>query len=76
MREMGSCLEGQELKQRLESALQIWRQSVVSSQEQSEKGTGAEEAAELREGALAKMNAAADRMYLHRTRCGFCSRQR
>jgi hypothetical protein len=76
MGETGSCLEGQQLKQRFESALQVWRQSVMSSHEQMEKGTVAQEVVEWREEALAKTNAAADRMYLHRAHCGLCSRHR
>jgi hypothetical protein len=71
------CAEGEQLKQQYDSALQEWRQH---SQRQIHSFLEAEappgRAVQLREEALIKRNAAANRMYLHRTRCSFCNRQR
>lgn len=69
------CAEGEQLRQQYESALQEWKQR---SQPQALHFIGVEapRAFQIREEALIERNAAANRMYLHRTRCSFCSRQR
>jgi hypothetical protein len=71
----GRCAEGEQLKQQYESALQEWRQR---SQPEARHFIGGEasRAFQMREEALIERNAAANRMYLHRTRCSFCKRQR
>jgi len=76
MSQMVFCEEGRRLKQQYESALHGWQLSAFLPQSQPGGEATGEEAIRLREAALAERNAAADRMYLHRSHCAFCRRQR
>src|SRR5271154_4336740 len=71
------CPEGEHLKQQHDSTLQEWReQSQPQVHPFLEGGASAQRAFQLREEALAKRNAAANRMYLHRASCAICRRRR
>jgi hypothetical protein len=73
---MVSCEVGRQLKQQYESALHGWERSVCLPRSLPGAVAVEEEAILLREAALAERNAAADRMYLHRSHCAICRRQR
>jgi hypothetical protein len=69
------CAEGEQLKPQYDSTLQKWRkQPPVRPFEEGD--ASARRALQLREGALVKRNAAANRMYLHRATCALCRRRR
>jgi hypothetical protein len=76
-REIAQCAEGEQLKQLYDSTLQEWRkQSQPQVHPFLEGDASAARASQLREEALAKRNAAANRMYLHRASCAICRRRR
>jgi hypothetical protein len=70
------CTEGRQLKEQYEAALYLWRKCVVPMQTRPEDEVSAQDALRLRNEALVKRNAAANCMYVHRTRCAFCNHQR
>jgi hypothetical protein len=71
------CAEGDQLKQLYDSALHEWRkQSQPPVRPFKEGEASARRAFQLREEALTKRNAAANRMYLHRATCAICRRRR
>ena len=75
--EIAPCAEGEQLKQQYDSALQEWRkQSQPQVNPLLEGESSAVRAVQLREEALVKRNAAANRMYLHRATCARCRRRR
>src|SRR5258708_39376245 len=75
--EIAPCAEGEQLKQQYDSALEEWRkQSQPPVLPFKEAQASARRAFQLREEALTKRNAAANRMYLHRATCAICSRRR
>jgi hypothetical protein len=77
LREAAACAEGEVLKQQYDSSLAEWRkqsQPLVHAFREGEASTP--RALQLREEALTKRNAAANRMYLHRATCSICRRRR
>jgi hypothetical protein len=71
------CAEGEQLKQQYDSTLQEWRKQSQPPVRSFEEGdASARRALQLREEALVKRNAAANRMYLHRATCALCRRRR
>jgi hypothetical protein len=76
MTQIDSCEEGRQLKKQYESALHGWEQSASLSKIHSAGNVSEADIIRLREAALAERNVAADRMYLHRSRCALCRRQR
>lgn len=71
------CAEGELLKQQYDSTLGEWRkQSQPPARLVKEGEALARQALQLREQALIKRNAAANRMYLHRATCAICRRRR
>lgn len=71
------CAEGEQLKQQYDSTLQEWRkQSQPQVRPSGEGEASVRRAFELRDEALTKRNAAANRMYLHRATCAICRRRR
>jgi hypothetical protein len=75
--DIAQCAEGEQLKQQYDSALQEWRkQSQPPVRPFNEGEVSARRAFQLKEEALTKRNAAANRMYLHRATCAICRRRR
>ena len=75
--EIVQCAEGEKLKQLYDSTLQEWRkQSHPQVHPFLDGDPLAARGFKLREEALAKRNAAANRMYLHRGSCAVCRRRR
>jgi hypothetical protein len=71
------CAVGDDLKQQYESALELWKKLSIPPVDPFEEGEiSALAASQLREEALKKRNAAANRMYLHRADCSLCRRRR
>jgi hypothetical protein len=70
------CAEGEELKQQHDSTLQEWRERSQPQVRPFLEGEASQRAFQLREEALTKRNAAANRMYLHRASCAICRRRR
>lgn len=76
-RDVARCPQGEQLKQLYDSALQEWRKQSQPQVHPFVDGDGsAQRALQLREEALTKRNAAANRMYLHRASCAICRRRR
>jgi hypothetical protein len=76
MKQTVFCKEGQQLKDAYEMALRGWKRCALVSPTQPVAPASEADAVRLREAALAERNAAADRMYVHRSRCACCRRQR
>ena len=75
--DLAQCAEGEQLKKQYDSTLQEWRkQSQPQVRPSFEGEASVRRAFELREEALTKRNAAANRMYLHRATCAICRRRR
>jgi hypothetical protein len=75
--EIAGCAEGEQLKQKYNSALQERRkQSQPQVSPLLEAQASARRALQLREEALIQRNAAANRMYIHRATCAICRRRR
>ena len=75
--DIAQCAEGEKLKQQYDSTLQEWRKrSQPQPSPLLEAEASARRAVQLREEALIKRNAAANRMYLHRATCAICRRRR
>ena len=75
--EAAECTEGDILKQQYDSSLAEWRkQSQPPVHAFKQADAPAPRALQLREEALSKRNAAANRMYLHRAICSICRRRR
>jgi hypothetical protein len=76
LNEIAQCAEGEQLKQEYDSTLQEWKkQSQLPIRAFREVKGEALRAIQLTE-ALAERNAAANRMYLHRSGCAICRRRR
>jgi hypothetical protein len=77
MSKVGFCEVGQQLKEQYEAALHGWQRfSLLYRGVQPAEDGGEGEALQLWHESLAERNAAADRMYLHRSNCPHCRRQR
>jgi hypothetical protein len=75
--DIAQCAEGEQLKQQYDSTLQEWRRQSQPQVRPFVEGEAlARRAFQLREEALTEMNAAANRMYLHRAGCAICRRRR
>jgi hypothetical protein len=75
--DLAQCAEGEQLKQQYDSTLEEWRKQSQPQVLPFFAGEApARRAFELREDALSKRNAAANRMYLHRASCAICRRRR
>jgi hypothetical protein len=71
------CADGEDLKQQYDSALQQWKKLCIPPVDPLEEGEiAALVASQLKEEALTKRNAAANRMYVHRATCSICRRRR
>jgi hypothetical protein len=76
MSKMGFCEEGRRLKKEYEAALHGWERFSLLHRGQSTEKFSGDQAAYPWQESLTERNAAADRMYLHRTHCPHCRRQR
>jgi hypothetical protein len=75
--DLPQCAEGEQLMQQYDSTLQEWSKRSEPLVRPFFAGEASvRPALELREEALAKRNAAANRMYLHRAACAICRRRR
>jgi hypothetical protein len=72
-----ACVEGEQLKQQYDCALQAWKMRSQPRVGPFLVGeAAARRAFQLRQEALTERNAAANRMYLHRAVCATCRRRR
>lgn len=74
--DIAQCAEGEQLKQQYDSTLQEWRRQSQPQVQPFLEGEASARAFLLKEEALTKRNAAANRMYLHRASCAICRRRR
>jgi hypothetical protein len=75
--DIAQCAEGEQLKRQYDSTLQEWRKLLPPQVRPSTEGEASvQRAFHLKEEALTKRNAAANRMYLHRATCAICRRRR
>jgi hypothetical protein len=76
-RDVTQCAEGEQLKQQYDSTLEEWKKQSQPQVRPFLVGEArARQAFEVREDALTKRNASANRMYLHRASCAICGRRR
>jgi hypothetical protein len=75
--DIAQCAEGEQLKRQYDSTLQEWRKLLPPQVRPFTEGEASvQRAFQLKEEALTKRNAAANRMYLHRATCAVCRRRR
>jgi hypothetical protein len=71
------CVEGEQLKLQCDSTIEEWRKQTQPQVSPFVEGGAFErQALQQREEALARRNAASNRMYLHRASCAICRRTR
>jgi hypothetical protein len=75
--DIAQCAEGEQLKRQYDSTLKEWRKLLPLQVRPFTEGEASlQRAFHLKEEALTKRNAAANRMYLHRATCAICRRRR
>jgi hypothetical protein len=73
------CAEGEQLKLQCDSTIEEWRKQAQPQPQGRplvEGGAFERQVLQQREEALARRNAASNRMYLHRASCAICRRSR